>query len=182
MKGVVFTEFLEMVSQRFGDDLVDDMITDAQIPHEGAYTSVGTYPHEEMVALLGSMSGHTGLAVDALLEIFGQHLFGRFYAHHPQFMDSTPDPLDFLMGIETIVHTDVRKLYPDAQLPRFDTHRIAENQIVMHYSSVHNFSSLAAGLLKGCAEHYRCQLQVQRGEPRRIPGGFAVDFKVTRNV
>jgi Haem-NO-binding len=182
MKGIVFTEFLEMVAQRFGDDMVDDMIADSQVPHKGAYTSVGTYPHDEMVALVSSMSSRTGLGMDSLLEIFGHHLFGRFYAHHPQFMDSTPDPLEFLMGIETIVHTDVRKLYPDAQLPGFDTHRISANQIVMHYSSMHNFSSLAAGLLKGCAEHYRCNLKVERSEPRQIPSGVAVDFTVTRDV
>jgi Haem-NO-binding len=181
MKGIVFTEFLEMAAQRFGDDMVDNIIMDSRLPHKGAYTSVGTYPHEEMVALVSAMSSRTGLDTDALLDGFGHHLFGRFYVHHPHFMDSTSDPLEFLMGIETIVHTDVRKLYPDAQLPGFDTHRISHNQIVMHYSSIHNFSSLAAGLLRGCAEHYRCNLKVERSEPRNISRGVAVDFTVTRH-
>ena len=51
MKGVVFTEFLDMVADRFSPDMVEDIIDDAQLPSGGAYTAVGTYPHEEMVAM-----------------------------------------------------------------------------------------------------------------------------------
>jgi hypothetical protein len=181
MKGIVFTEFLDMVAQRFGDNLVDDMIADAHLPHGGAYTSVGTYPHGEMVALVTSMSGRTQLSVDALLETFGHHLFGRFYQRYPQFMDSTNDPLDFLMGIETIVHTEVRKLYPDAQLPEFATRRISAHEIAMDYRSAHDFSSLALGLIKGCAEHYRCELAVSRSSAVKLAQGVAVDFLVKRH-
>lgn len=178
MKGIVFTEFLDMVGQRFGENLVDDIIADAKLPHGGAYTSVGTYPHSEMVALVGSMSHRTQLSVDALLETFGHYLFGRFYLSYPQFMDSTPDPLDFLMGIETIVHTEVRKLYPDAQLPQFETRRISPNEIAMDYRSAHDFSSLACGLIKGCAQHYDCELFISRSEPVKLANGVAVNFLV----
>ena len=74
MKGIAFTEFLKMVSQRHGDDLVDDLIEDAQLPHGGAYTSVGTYPHSEMVALVLAMSQRTGLSFNQLLEAFEKRL------------------------------------------------------------------------------------------------------------
>jgi hypothetical protein len=181
MKGIVFTEFLDMVSQQFGENLVDDIIADASPPHGGAYTSVGTYPHSEMVALVSSLSGRTQRSVDALLETFGHHLFGRFYQRYPQFMDSTMDPLEFLMGIETIVHTEVRKLYPDAQLPAFDTQRISSNEIAMNYCSAHDFSSLAVGLIKGCATHYRCELAVSRSSPTKGAAGVEVQFLVKRH-
>ena len=181
MKGIVFTEFLDMVSERYGDRLVDDIIDDAQLPHGGAYTSVGTYPHTEMVALVDAMSQRTGVNLEALLEIFGHHLFGRFYARYPAFMDSTPDALDFLMGIETIVHTEVRKLYPDAQLPQFETQRVSDHQIKMHYHSVHDFSALAVGLIHGCAQHYKCELQIHKSPAVKLSDGVAVDFVVSRN-
>ncbi len=45
MKGVVFTEFIEMVEDQFSADMVDDIIDDAQPPSGGAYTAVGTYDH-----------------------------------------------------------------------------------------------------------------------------------------
>jgi Haem-NO-binding len=181
MKGIVFTEFLDMVSDRYGEKLVDDIIEDAHLPHGGAYTSVGTYPHAEMVTLVDAMSQRTGVNLEALLEIFGHHLFGRFYVRYPAFMDSTPDALDFLMGIETIVHTEVRKLYPDAQLPQFETRRVSDHQIKMHYHSVHDFSALAVGLIKGCAQHYKCELQIQKSPAVKLSHGVSVDFVVSRN-
>jgi hypothetical protein len=182
MKGIVFTEFLDMVGDKFGENMVDDIIDDAQLPHSGAYTSVGTYPHTEIVALVTSLSKRTELSLDTLLEVFGHHLFGRFYQRYPTFMDSSPDALSFLMGIETIVHTEVRKLYPDAQLPQFETHRIGADQIQMNYRSAHDFSTLAVGLIKGCAEHYQCTLDIERSEPHSTVAGITVDFVVTRRV
>lgn len=180
MKGIVFTEFLEMVAKTHGDDLVDDLIDEAKLPHGGAYTSVGTYPHAEMVALVSALSRRTGLSLDQLLEVFGQHLFGRFYVHFPHFMDSTPNALQFLMGVESIVHTEVRKLYPDAQLPSFVTHRISDREIELKYHSVHNFSSLALGLIKGCALHYREQLEVVISRSAQANHGTHVDLRVIR--
>ena len=42
MKGLVFTEFLEMVESKWGLATVDRVIQGAALPNNGAYTSVGT--------------------------------------------------------------------------------------------------------------------------------------------
>ena len=52
MKGMVFTEFLEMVESTFSADMVDDIIDDSAPPSGGAYTSVGTYDHQELVGMV----------------------------------------------------------------------------------------------------------------------------------
>ena len=39
MKGIVFTEFLDMVEARFTPEVADRMITAAALPSDGAYTS-----------------------------------------------------------------------------------------------------------------------------------------------
>jgi hypothetical protein len=48
MKGVVFTEFLEMVEDRFSPDMADRIIEGAGLASGGVYTTVGTYDHREM--------------------------------------------------------------------------------------------------------------------------------------
>ena len=45
MKGVIFTEFLEMVESHFSPEMADRIITAARLPSGGAYTAVGTYDH-----------------------------------------------------------------------------------------------------------------------------------------
>lgn len=45
MKGIVFTEFVDMVEAQFSADMVDDILDDAAPASGGAYTAVGTYDH-----------------------------------------------------------------------------------------------------------------------------------------
>ncbi|MEY2861095.1 MAG: hypothetical protein RL392_1553 [Pseudomonadota bacterium] len=161
MKGMVFTEFLEMVEAKFSADMVDDIIDDANLPSGGAYTAVGTYDHGELVQMVVALSKRTDIAVPALVHTFGEHLFGRFYALFPAFFQGVTSALDFLEGIETVIHTEVRKLYPDAQLPQFDCTRSADG-LQMLYSSPRHFGDLAEGLIRGAVAHFGDQLQITR--------------------
>jgi hypothetical protein len=161
MKGMVFTEFLEMVEAKFSADMVDDIIDDANLPSGGAYTAVGTYDHGELVQMVVALSQRTDIAVPALVHTFGEHLFGRFYALFPAFFQGITSALDFLEGIETVIHTEVRKLYPDAQLPQFDCTRSADG-LQMLYSSPRHFGDLAEGLIHGAVAHFGDQLQITR--------------------
>lgn len=161
MKGMVFTEFLEMVEAKFSADMVDDIIDDSALPNGGAYTAVGTYDHGELVQMVVALSQRTSLPVPTLVQVFGEHLFGRFHVLYPSFFAGHASVLDFLAGIETVIHTEVRKLYPDAQLPRFDCTRLADG-LDMRYSSPRHFGDLAEGLIKGAVAHFGGGVAVSR--------------------
>lgn len=162
MKGVVFTEFLEMVEDRFSPRMVDDIIDEAQLPSGGAYTAVGTYPHEEMVAMVVALSRRSGASTADLMRAFGHHLFGRFATSYPRFFDGVTGALPFLAGIEDIIHAEVLKLYPDAQLPRFDVKSNGPDQLELVYRSARHFEDLAEGLIRGCIDHFGEAIDVQR--------------------
>jgi len=143
MKGVVFTEFLSFVSERFGVDTVDDIIDDSDLPSGGAYTTVGTYNHAEMATLCGALSKRTGTPVADLIRGFGTHLSGTFARGYPAFFDRCGNFLDFLESIEGHIHVEVRKLYPDAELPTFRVEQRTPTQLIMEYRSPRRLSVLA---------------------------------------
>ena len=58
LKGVVFTVFLEMLEEQYSADTVDAVLDGVDLPSGGVYTAVGTYSHDEMVALVGALSKH----------------------------------------------------------------------------------------------------------------------------
>lgn len=153
MKGMVFTEFFEMVEQVWSLDMVDKIIADSAVPSGGAYTAVGNYPHEEMVALVVALSAASNIPAPDLIRTFGKHLFGRFVLGFPRFFEGISDTFHFLSGIETAIHAEVRKLYPDAELPSFEVHQ-SDNVLTMTYYSQRHFADLAEGLIAGCIEHY----------------------------
>jgi hypothetical protein len=179
MKGVVFTEFLDMVEARFSADMVDDIIDDSAVPSGGAYTSIGTYPHEEMVALVVALSERSGIAIPDLLRAYGKHLFAHFFLTHPSFFLKVHDALSFLEGIENIIHAEVLKLYPDAQLPRFETEHRSDNQLVLLYESNRHFEDLAEGLMLGCIAHFAERIDIER-ESTEHGGRRKERFTLTR--
>jgi hypothetical protein len=161
MKGMVFTEFLEMVESKFSAHMVDDIIEEANLPHGGAYTSVGAYDHSELVTLVSALSKRTDIAVPSLVHAFGEHLFVRFTQLFPRFFVEVTSAMDFLEGIEGVIHPEVRKLYPDAQLPSFVCTR-SSNGLEMVYSSPRHFGDLAEGLIQGAVKHFGEAIQVSR--------------------
>lgn len=163
MKGMVFTEFMDMVESKFSADMVDDLIEDTQPPSGGAYTAVGTYDHLELVNMVVALSKRTGVPVPDLIQTFGQYMFGRFHALYPSFFAGIHSALDFLEGIESVIHTEVRKLYPDAQLPRFDCER-EPTGLKMYYRSPRHFGDLADGLIRGAVEHFGDKLTVTKSD------------------
>jgi hypothetical protein len=162
MKGVVFTEFLEMVEDRFDPAMADRIIQAAHVPSGGAYTAVGTYDHGEMWSLVAALSKATETSVPDLLRGFGQHLFGRFVAGSPQFFTGVGSAFDFLENLNRVIHGEVRKLYPDAELPHFEVLERKAGRMVLLYQSARHFGDLAEGLIQGCAEHFRESLSIRR--------------------
>jgi hypothetical protein len=164
MKGIVFTEFLEMVESRHEGEFVDDLIVTAGLPHDGAYTAVGTYPHTEMVSLVVRYSAMTEAPAATVLNGFGRYLFQRFSVLYPVFFKDIDCPLRFLGTIEEVIHVEVRKLYPDAELPRFDAHRPEPGVLELTYRSERHLADLAEGLIEGCVEHFGIPHTIERGE------------------
>jgi hypothetical protein len=160
MKGIIFTEFLEMVEARFSPEVVDRIIEACELPSGGAYTAVGTYDHQEIVQLVMQLSTVTEIPVPDLLRAYGTHLFSRFIVAYPQFFAGVDTTFAFLQNIEKHIHTEVRKLYPDADLPSFTYETADPRYLTMIYQSTRPFAALAEGLIMGCIAHFGEQIEV----------------------
>lgn len=177
MKGVVFTEFLGFVAARFGEDMVDDIIDAQPLASGGAYTSVGTYDHAEIVALCGALAERTGVAAATLVRDFGEHLSGTFAAQYPDFFARAGSFFDFLESIEDHIHIEVRKLYPDAELPTFRIEQRTPDRLVMLYRSPRRLGALSEGLITGSARRFGVDARVGT-EAIEAGDGTAVRFTV----
>jgi hypothetical protein len=181
MKGMVFTEFLEMVEDKFSAAVVENIIDASTLPSEGVYTALGTYDHAEIIQLVSHLSEKTGIAVPALVQSFGDFLFGQLSTLYPQFFDGVSGSFDLLERVNDYIHVEVKKLYPDAELPSFRCDRPAQDVLTMHYLSSRPFADLAEGMIRGCIDHFGERIAIQRED---MPGaaGTAATFTLTRQV
>jgi hypothetical protein len=179
MKGIVFTEFLELVETAFSPEMVDRIIADSLLPSGGAYTAIGTYDGAEMGRLVGALSNATATPSGELLEIFGRHLFGRFVALYPAFFAGCGSSFDFLPQVGNHIHFEVRKLYPDAELPAITATPIDADTMEVIYQSPRCMAKLARGLIDGCIAHFRETIAVSEAD-RSGGAGATVAFTLRR--
>ncbi len=178
MKGLIFTEFLEMVEERFSLNMVDMIIERTSLPSGGVYTAIGTYPHSEIVQLVVNLSQITQIPIPDLLHAFGERLFERFSVRYAHFLRNTPSAFDFLKRVDEYVHAEVKKLYPEAELPTFQCTQQENGAMTLLYRSHRSMADLAQGLIVGCFRHFGEHVHIGRED---VSGGTgtAVKFILT---
>jgi len=154
MKGIVFTEFLELVENKFGLEVVDKIIEQSNLASHGAYTAIGTYDFSEMLSLLTHLSDHSGLSIDNLLLTYAEHFFGVLKTSYPDLINRYTDPIEMLSSIENHIHVEVQKIYPDAELPTFEVQEKTDSTLVMIYKSSRAMHSFGLGLMHKTFEHF----------------------------
>lgn len=163
MKGIVLTEFIDTVEARYGIEVVDKMVQQADLESEGAFTSVGSYDHRELFKMLTVLSEITGKTMADLMKEFGVLLFKNLFAtKYSALFAHIKSSIDFFENIDGYIHVEVAKLYPDAELPKFEYRRTGPNTIEMIYRSRRKMSMFAEGLMLGCAEHLNEKLNIEK--------------------
>lgn len=173
MKGIVFTQFADLVEERFGLELLDRIIQRAELPSDGAYTSVASYDHLELLRLVARLHEETAVPVSTLVRTFGEHLFRRLALSFPELLAAYQSVCEFLEHLEGTIHQEVLKLYPDAELPQIHFERLGATQVAMVYRSTRPFADLAEGLIRGCARHYGETFELTREDLDGSPGTAA---------
>ena len=118
MKGIVFTEFLELVEIKFGLEIVQKIIDECDLDTNGVYTSVGTYSHKDMFKMVGKLAQIKGISVPEWFAVFGEYFFVSLSSDCQKFMDGS-NLYGFIKDIKKQIHPEVLKLWPDKELPQF---------------------------------------------------------------
>jgi hypothetical protein len=179
MKGIVFTEFLEMVEAKFSPELADCIVEGAELPSGGVYTSVGTYDHAEMIDLVTCLSRETGIDSPDLMKAFGEYLFSRFQTLYPRYFEHADSAFGFLTKVQDYIHVEVYKLYPEAELPTFSHDLSQPGCLRLTYRSTRPFAPLAEGLVRGCLAHFGEDADIEV-EDLSAGAGTAARFVLTR--
>lgn len=179
MKGIVFTEFLDLVEDKFGLETVDEIIEKSDLKTDGVYTSIGTYAFSDMLQLLQNLSEKTKITIDELLLIYGEHFFSVLEKSYPELLGTYKDPIEMISSIENHIHVEVRKIYPDAELPTFEVIEKKENSLVMIYRSSRAMHHFGLGLMNKTFEHFNSTASIQLEKVKE--NGTEVKFIINKD-
>ncbi|CAM1365621.1 Haem-NO-binding [Tenacibaculum soleae] len=179
MKGIVFTEFLDLVEDKFGLEMVDKIISQSKLESEGIYTSIGTYSFSEMLQLLQNLSTNTGISTDDLLLVYAEHFFSVLKDSYPGLLESYKDPIEMIASIENHIHVEVRKIYPDAELPTFIVENRTDTSLVLIYKSSRAMHHFGLGLMNKTFEHFNSTATIVLEKIKE--DGTEVKFIINKN-
>jgi hypothetical protein len=150
MKGVIFNIVEETVRAEHGEDAWDSLLDAAGL--DGAYTSLGTYPDQDMAALVTAACAALGVSQEDLLRHLGRQGFGRLAARNPDLMTEFSDSRSLLLGLNAVIHPEVRKVYPGADVPVFEVVSGESDHISLSYRSKRGLCHFAEGLALGVGD------------------------------
>lgn len=179
MKGIVFTEFLELVEDKFGLEMVDNIISSSTLESDGVYTAVGTYSFSEMLQLLQHLSKNTGVSIDNLLLVYAEHFFSVIEKSYPGLLATYKDPIQMISSIENHIHVEVRKIYPDAELPTFEVVEKTNDSLIMIYKSSRAMHHFGLGLMNKTFEHFNSTATIELEKIKE--DGTEVRFVINKN-
>jgi len=160
MRGLIFTQFIEMVENHYSTDMVDDIIEDANLPSMGAYTAVSNYDHMELHHLGVALANRTGQSEQEILIEYGAYVFAPLYEHYQRLFQPKENAIEFLLAVDSNIHKEMRKLYPEATLPDIQC-ELKDGKLYMEYTSERHFADLVKGLIIGCGHYFGQTLEIE---------------------
>jgi hypothetical protein len=153
MKGIVFNLLEQVVVEDHGEQAWESLLDATGM--DGAFTAVGSYPDEDLTALVSAASEALGTEPDDLVRWFGRRSIPLLAARYPGFFTPHNSTREFLLTLNDVIHPEVRKLFPGAYAPSFEFDTSEKDHLGLSYHSHRNLCSFAEGLIQGAAEHYR---------------------------
>ena len=152
MKGVVFNLLERVVVNKYGEAVWDDLLDATQL--SGAYTTLGSYPDEEIEGLVGAASAALNVPGPDVLRWFGREAMPLLAIQYPAFFSPHQNAGSFIKSVNAIIHPEVRKLYTGAGCPHFHFDQAEDGVFTMGYNSPRKLCALAHGFMEGAGDHY----------------------------
>ena len=151
MKGVVFLLFEQIVARDHGEDTWDALLDASGL--DGVFVSLGGYADEDLFRLVRAAAEAWDMAPDQVMQWLGRNALPLFAERYPQLFEPHDTTRAFVLTLNDIIHPEVRKLFPGADVPEFDVDDRGP-LLVMGYRSRRRMCSFAEGLLHGSADHF----------------------------
>lgn len=158
MKGIIFNAFEGFVAQNWGDEFYESILDATELETQEPFVGPGTYPDGDLLALVATAVQKLDVPLHDALVAFGSFAFKGLVASHPAFVDKHVKLSEFLKTVDSIIHIEVRKLYPESVTPTVLVEDVDDATLRLSYHSDRKLCAVLEGLVQGAAEHFDTQV------------------------
>ena len=159
MKGIMFNVFEEFVAQNWGDEFYESILEATKLETTEPFVGPGTYPDGDLLALVSTTITKLDVPLHDALVAFGKFAFNGLVESHPAFVEKHTNLADFLKTVDSIIHIEVCKLYPESVTPTVLVEDVDASTIRLRYQSERKLCSVLEGLVQGAADHFATDVE-----------------------
>ncbi len=171
MQGVILDELRMYVVDAYGQPAWVQVLTGSGRPATHQYALDLAYPDAELGVLALRASEVTGKPVADVLEGFGKAMVPDMFKLYNILVNPRWSFIDFLLGMEPVLHSALRLHAPGAQPTKVHATRVGPQTVRIVYESPLRACSEVRGVILGAAEHYAVEFTITeeacvlRGDP-----------------
>lgn len=154
MKGMIFNLFEKFVSENFGQEAYEDIQKNAKLITKEPFVGPGKYPDEDFMELVRVACEKFKINPFDAQKTLGEYCFPELVKLTPHLAGQYKNTRDFLIAVDRIIHVEVKKLYPDSELPEFDYENSQKDTLLIKYTSKKKLCFFMEGLIHGCAKYF----------------------------
>ncbi|WP_281558878.1 heme NO-binding domain-containing protein [Thalassomonas sp. RHCl1] len=164
MQGSIYTALADMIVEQMGIEKWNDLLSQTRPASGGIYTSGEQYEDSELVNILVLLAEEKNIPLEKVVENFGRYLFKKLYDTSPVDVSKLDNLKDFLLAIDQVIHAEVKRLHPNAYLPKFEYEQNTPNTLTMYYSSKRKLCHASVGLILGAAKQFNEAIEITHPE------------------
>jgi predicted hydrocarbon binding protein len=156
---MIFNLLEQFITENFGGEKYEEILAASDLRTQDPFVWPGTYPDEDLSALVIKTAEATGTSVPRGLYAFGKFCFSKLADRYPMFVEPHDHPKEFLKTIGDIHNVELRKLCSDAAPPQFTFEDPSASHLIIRYSSRRKLCRLTEGLIDGVADYYESPIK-----------------------
>lgn len=164
MQGTIFTAFSDMIIDKMGMEQWNELLEKTEPASQGIYTNGEQYEDSELVNMVVALSEKTGIEAEKLIQAFGQYLFTTLWENCPTDVSKIKTLREFLLQIDSVIHVEVKRVHPNAYLPKFEYEDGEGTDLIMYYTSKRKLCHASIGLIYGAAKQFDEEISIAHPE------------------
>lgn len=154
MKGVIFNILEDFVVEGWGEDAYEEILSLRPLKTKEPFVGPGTYPDSDLFAIATAAAEKVGVPLPDALRAFGRFTFPKLAERYPMFVQDATSAKSFILSVHSVIHVEVRKLYPKAVTPSFTYEDTGEDTLKVNYTSARKLCQFMEGMLAGVGTHF----------------------------
>ncbi len=180
MKGVVFTEFLEMVEKTYGLETLDFVLEKSELKSEGIYTAIGDYEIDEFFTLLDNLVLKTKESKNEILYEYGGYICNYLEKNYSDLFKIFNEPLAMLAKLDEYFISQLRKHYPNEDIPSYDVVDRTKDSLTIIYSSQRWLYKFAVAFIERAFKYFKLEANI--GTELLLDNGTKVRFIISQRA